>query len=249
MPHRNKRDGSRLLLAALFSIHGAAWAQEKPQLHGDVGAAVYRTPAITRTADRGTVVLPYIYADWGRWYGRVDTFGFKALPLGAGHLELAARVSFEGYRPANAAFDKRSTPLPIGLGTFQETPYGAFIAYAFHDANSGGTLLDLSYAAEFGSGRLHVYPQVGIERRSARYVRHLYGVGAAEATRAAIPTYSPGSSLSPNAAVAVDYELTKTVKVTAQVRRRWLDSSISASPLANTRTQTSGLLALTRTFQ
>lgn len=236
------------LAATVTSIAASAQATGS-HVTGDVGAALYRTPAITRTAGRSNVVLPYIYAEAGRFYGRVDTFGYEALPIGMGHLELAARVSFEGFAPANAAFDKRSTPLPIGIGTFQETPFGAFILYGFHDLESGGTLLDVSYAAELGKGTLHVYPQVGFERRSATYVRHLYGVSTPEAARAATTAYAPGASVSPNAAIAVDYAFAPTLKLTGQVRRRWLDTSITGSPLVNARTQTSALIALTRTFR
>ncbi len=236
------------MLIAMALCATAAWSQAAPKLEGDIGRAAYRTPPVARTADRSTVVLPYVYADYGAFYGRVDTFGYKATPLGKGHLELAARVSVEGYRPGDAAFGKRATPVPIGLGTFQETPYGAFFAYGFHDATSGGTLLDLSYAAEFSVGPLHVYPLAGIERRSARYVDHLYGVNAAEALRAGVAAYSPGASTTPSAGIALDYPVAERLKLTAQVRRRWLDRSITASPLVDAKAQTSGLVAIARSF-
>lgn len=242
--------GHRRLLAGAALLHGlASWAQTSPQLQGDVGVALFRTPAIASTADRSNVVLPYVYADDGAWYARVDTFGFKAMPMGHGFLELAARASFEGYRPRNTALDRRSTPLPMGLGSFQETALGAFFVYGFRDPVSGGTLLDVSYAAELGRGRVHVYPQIGFERRSARYVRHLYGVGAAEALRSGVAGYVPGSSATPSAALGVDCELTRSLKLTGQIGRRWLDRSIDASPLVDARSQTTGLLALTRTFR
>lgn len=240
---------NKLLVGTVLWTALASWAQTASQLQGDVGLALYRTPPITHTNDRSNVVLPYLYADDGAWYARVDTFGYKAMPLAMGHLELAARVSFEGYRPGNAALDKRSTPVPIGLGTFQETPVGAFILYGFGDPVSGGTLLDVSYAAELGAGRVHAYSQVGFERRSTRYVRHLYGISAAEALRGGTASYLPGSSTTPNAAIAIEYELTTHLKLTGQLRTRWLDRSISRSPLVDSRRQTSSLLALTRTFR
>ena len=225
------------------------WAQTNSQLHGDLGVAVFRTPAITSTTDKSNAVLPYVYADYGAWYGRIDTFGYRVVPMGKGYLELAARVSLEGYRPSNPAIDKRSNPIPIGLGSFQKTPYGAFFLYGFGDPVSGGTLVDVFYAVEFGLGPLHVYPQVGFERRGASYVQHLYGVSAAESVRSGAPIYSPGSSVTPKAAIAIDYELMKSLKLTGEIERRWLDESIYHSPLVNSRTQTKGFLALTRTFQ
>lgn len=240
--------GALLVAAASLAAHDVSHAQAS-SLHGDVGLATYRTPAITATTERSNAVLPYLYADLGPWLARVDTFGYRMLPLGNGHLELVARVSFEGYRPENPLLAARSTPLPIGIGTFQETRLGAFIVYAFRDALSGGTFVDASYGAELDVGSFHVYPQIGIERRGARYVRRLYGLDAVQAVRSGMASYAPGSSTMPNAAIAVDRELTPTLKLTAQLRRRWLDRSVSDSPLVNSRSQTSGLLAVTRTFR
>lgn len=234
-----------LALAACLSCG----AQTSEGLVGDVGGALYRTPAITRTTERSNTVLPYLYADAGRWYARVDTFGVRMLPLGAGSLELAASVSFEAYRPANAAFDNRSTPLPVGVGSYQETPVGAFFLYAFRDLASGGTLLEATYAAELDAGPVHFYPQLGLERRSARYMQHLYGVGEAEAQRASLAAYAPGGSVTPGVALAMDYALTDLLKLSAQVRKRWLDASFTASPLVDARTQVTGFVALTRTFR
>lgn len=238
-----------LLLAAALMSAALSWAQTKPSLEGDLGLALYRTPPVTRTADRSTLALPYVYAGYGAWYGRVDTFGYKALPTGQGHLELAARVSTEGYRPSDATLDKRATPRPVGLGSFQETSIGAFFLYAFRDTVSGGTLIDLSYAAELGLGPVQVYPQAGVERRSARYAQHLYGISAAEALRSGLARHEAGHSVTPNVAIAVDYPLGQELKFTGQIRRRWLDRSMTDSPLVNTKTQTSGFLALTRSFK
>jgi MipA family protein len=238
----------KILLASACLSMPVCWAQADARLDGDVGLALYRTPPITRTADSSNIVLPYLYADYGALYARVDTFGYKIAPMGMGHLEIAARLSFEGYQPINAALDKRAAPRPIGLGTFQETPYGAFFLYALRDTTSGGNLLDLSYAAELDLGVVHVYPQAGVERRSAKYVQHLYGIDAVEATRSGLTPYSPGSSVTPNAAIAVEYRFEKNLKLTYQVRKRWLDKSISDSPLVDVKTQTTSFLALTRTF-
>jgi outer membrane protein len=237
-------------------VAGAAMAATLPlraqtdlQLHGDVGAALFRSQAITSTADKRTVVVPYIYADYGPWYGRFDTFGYRMLPMGYGYLEVAARVTLEGYRPSNPAIDRRSTPLPIGVGSFQETPFGGFFLYAFADPVSGGTFLDATYALELGEERVHFYPQLGVERRSSKYVQHLYGVSAGEASRGGAPMYSPGSAVTPKAAVAIEYRVSDSVKLTGEVEKRWLGKSIYDSPLVISRTQTVGFFAVTQTFQ
>lgn len=235
---------------ATLALH-ASHAQEldKTKLVGDVGMAMYKTPAITRTHENNNVVLPYVYADYGDAYARVDTFGYKIAPLGVGHFEVATRLSFEGYQSDIAGIDRRSRPKPLGVGTFQETPYGAFILYAFRDATSGGRLIDATYAAEFVIGDWHFYPQLGVEQRDQKYVEKLYGVDRVEAQRSGLPIYTSSHSISPNAAIAVEYPLIDQLKFSLQLRRRWLDKAIYESPLVNTKQQTSGFIAISKTFE
>lgn len=171
------------------------------------------------------------------------------LPLGYGHLEATARMSFEGYQPTNRALGKRKTPRPIGLGAFQETPYGAFFLYGFQDVVSGGSLIDATYAAEFEWGGLHFYPQLELERRSGRYVENLYGVNAVESAQSGLPVYKPGNSIAPNAAIAIEYPFMGNLKLTFQIRKRWLDKSIYESPLVDVNHQTLTFLAISRMFK
>ena len=117
------------------SIYGAWRLSVAPMLAmaqsagfvGDVGGMVSTFGATVKGAERSTSVLPYVYGDWGPLYARVDTLGVKTLPVGNGHLELAARISTEGYKAGKTAFPAagdRSSPLPIGVGTFQRTALG-----------------------------------------------------------------------------------------------------------------------------
>lgn len=226
-----------------------AFAQAEYKLKGDVGAALYRTPAITRTADNSNTVMPYVYADFGPFYARINTLGYKATPLGTGYLEVATRITLEGYQSAQAGIADRASPLPVGLGTFQKTAYGAFFLYDFYDPKSGGNLLDLTYAAKFRVGHVNFYPQIGIERRSAQYVQHLYGINATEATASHLPTYSAHSSTVPNVGLTAEYALSPHYSLTYQLRKKWLDKSITDSPLVNATGQTTSFLAVTRSFQ
>ncbi len=240
-----------LLLSLAANAQTATYSSDdKPQLQGDVGIAFYRTPPITRAAGDANVVLPYAFADYGNFFARVDTFGVKLMPLGAGSLELSGRLSFEGYKSVGYnGIQERSRPVPVGLSTFQETPYGAFFLYSFYDVTSGGTLLDALYAAEFKLGAMTIYPQLGLERRSAKYVQHLYGVSALENAVSKLDVYNPGNSLSPNFGVAFAYPLENDYSLTLQVRKKWLDSSITDSPLVNSKSQLSSFLSLTRSFK
>jgi outer membrane protein len=233
--------------AAAYAL--SAFAQSTHSLAGEVGLGLYRTPAITKSTSQTNTALPYVYADYGPVYARVDTFGYRLLPMGLGHLEVATRLSFEGYQSDVTGIEQKHRPKPYGLGTFQETPYGAFIFYTFRDATSGGNLFDASYAAEFVVSDWHVYPQLGLERRDRKYVNALYGVSPAEAARSGLATYAAGNSYSPNAAIALEYPLAQRFKLTLQLRKRWLDKAIYDSPLVDVKQQTSGLIAISQTFQ
>ncbi len=237
------------LLSVAFICSSSVCAQPEHTLKGDVGVAVYRTPAITHTTESANTVLPYTYADYGPFYARINTLGYKAMPLGAGHLEVSARVTLEGYKSSQAGIRERTSPLPVGLGTFQKTAYGAFFAYGFYDPNSGGSLVDLMYAAKFQLAGVNFYPQVGVERRSAKYVQHLYGVSAAEATASGLSAYSAQSSTSPNLGLTAEYLLNDNYTVSYQLRKKWFDTAITSSPLVNTHSQTTSFLALTRSFK
>jgi outer membrane protein len=244
------------VLAASVFLTGMATAQPAPvsyKLTGDVGAAVYGTQSIIRGKSNETTLLPYLFADYGRFFARVDTFGFKALPVGNGYLELVGRVSQDGWR-ANIAplggLTDRKTPLPIGIGTFQQTPYGAWIVNAFVNAGSGrGNLLEATYAAEIKLGSLSLYPQLGIERRSAQYTNYLYGVSAAESLASGYAAYNAGASTTPVLGLAADYSLTENWIVNLQLRRKWLDSAVTNSPLVVRKTQDMGYVGLSYRFK
>ncbi|MDB5963877.1 MAG: outer membrane protein [Polaromonas sp.] len=244
------------LAAASLLASPAAHAQPAPidyRLTGDVGGAVYSTQSIIRSRSNDSTVLPYGFFDYGRVFARVDTFGVKTLPMGYGYLELVGRVSQEGWRADTAALrglNDRKTPVPLGIGTFQRTPYGAFFLNAFVDANkSRGALFEGVYAAEFNLGRVSFYPQLGVEHRTAKYTNYLYGVTAAESTASGYAAYSAGASTTPLIGLAVDVPLGESWAVNLQLRRKWLDSAITNSPLVSRKTQDTAFVALSYRFK
>jgi MipA family protein len=123
----------------------------------------------------------------------------------------------------------------VGLGTFQETPWGGVFADAFVDTVSGGTLLEASYAAELPLGSLILYPQAGLARRDARYDAHLVDVHAASTT--------PVLQLSG--------ELPLGGAWVALAHAQWepLAGAVRASPRVGTRSRASALLALAWRFR
>jgi outer membrane protein len=244
-----------IFLAALGGT-SAAHAQIEPltnRLVGDVGGTIYATQSFVRSHANDTTVLPYLFADYGRFFTRVDTFGVKTLALGYGYLELAGRASFEGWRantPALIGLSDRRTPVPLGLSTFQQTPYGVFIANAFVDANkSRGSLFEASYVAEFKLGQASIFPQVGFEHRSAKYSNYLYGVTTAESIASGYTVYTAGASTTPILGLGMDLPLGESQWfINLELTRKWLSSSIYNSPLVTRKTQDFGLVALSYRF-
>jgi len=244
------------VLAASVLIAGSVAAEPAPvsyQLTGDVGGAVYGTQSLIRGKNNEATVLPYLFADYGRFFARVDTLGIKTLPIGNGYLELLGRVSQEGWR-ANSAplvgLTDRKRPLPVGIGTFQQTPYGALMVNAFVDAgSSGGSLLEATYAAEVKLGSLSLYPQLGVERRSAKYANYLYGVTPAESAASGYAAYNAVASTAPVLGLAADYSLTENWIVNLQLRRKWQDSAITNSPLVVRKTNDTAYMGLSYRFK
>lgn len=235
---------------------GIAQAQPTPlkyQLTGDVGGAMYGTQSVIRSKSNDTALLPYAYADYGRFFARVDTLGIKTARMGYGYLEFSGRISQDGWRADTAALSglkDRKRPIPLGIGTFQETPYGGFFVNAFVDANkSHGALLEATYAAEFKVGSWSFFPQVGLEHASAKYNNYLYGVTLAESAASGFSTYNAGASTAPTLGLGVDVPLGAPWVLTMQLRRKWLGSSVQGSPLVSRRTQDTGFIAVSYRFR
>jgi len=246
MPGAIRRRAGALLAACLLAPCAHAGTLDEPGLSGDVGIAA---AWMQSTAPGGTSrlePLPYVYAEDGRFFFREDTFGVKLVPLGWGALELAARVSTEAADGAARGLPARRNPRPVGLGTFQETPWGGLFVDAFVDGVSGGTLLEASYAAELDLGPFTFYPQAGVARRSARYENHLAGVAADDAT--GVRAYVPGASTTPMLGLSGELPVAAHWVVVAQFQRACYDAAVRESPRVRSHGQSTALLALAYRF-
>ena len=219
---------------------------------GDLGAAVFRTSSYVNTVSSSTDVLPYAYLDQGRFFARIDTFGVKTIPVGYGYLELAGRINFEGFSTQHLlGLSSRKDPVLLGLGTYQETPLGGFFFNVFYDANnSGGYLSDLMYAAEFQlPKKLVVYPQLGLEYKSKKYTNYFYGVSPSESSQGGYAQYLAPSSISPYLGFLLEVPVAQNWNMHALVKRKFIDSAISNSPIVNQRYQDIYFLSLDYRFK
>lgn len=245
-----------LLYALLMSFSCPTYAQEATSevdlpehLTGHIGPGLLRTERnILGKSDKNTV-LPYAYFDYKRFFARFDTFGFKTVKMGAGYLDLAARVNFDRM-DAERGLNRRSNSVPIGIGTLQETLFGAFFLNAFYDFNkSHGTLLEAIYAGRINVGHAQIYPQVGIERRSASYNNYFYGVTESESTASGFREYHASASTTSMLGLSIDVPITGNWVGSITFRRKWLGNGIANSPIVNHSTETMSLIAIKYHFK
>jgi len=227
-----------VLVAALLSASlwpAGAQAGEPWRWSGDLGVGVERTQASAPGASARTWALPYAYGDCGPLFIREDTFGARLVPVGWGALELVGRASTEGTDADGPGLAHRANPRPVGLGTFQETPWGGVFADAFVDTVSGGTLLEASYAAELPAGPVTFYPQAGVTRRSARYDQHLFDVHAASTT--------------PVLQLSAELPFAQRWVLLAHAQAEPFSRPVRESPRADRRARVSALVALAWRFK
>ena len=223
------------------------------KIDGDIGVGAYYTRSIVRGKSEPVSVLPYGYFDYGRAFVRIDTFGIKTARVGYGYLELVGRVMLDGFKADTSSLQgmtDRKDSIPLGIGTFQETPVGGFFVNAFHDVNkSNGNLFEALYVGELKASRFTFYPQLGAEYLSGKYTSYFYGVSAAESAASRYSAYQPGGAFNPFAAVLIDTELTRDYHLNFYMRHKWLAGSLQDSPIVGRKTMDTAFISLSYRFK
>lgn len=246
--------GIGLLGIGTASAQAHTEAGEFPlRVEGDIGLGAYYTRSIIRGKTEPVNILPYGYFDYGRMFARIDTFGVKTVRMGYGYLELAGRVSLNGFKTDTASLQgltERKNPVPLGIGTFQTTPVGAFYVNAFHDVNkSQGNLFEVIYLGKWATSGVTFYPQIGAEYLSNKYVSYYYGVSAQEATTSQYAAYQPGGAFNPFLVLQIDARITEEWHLNFYLRHRWLASSIQDSPIVGSKGMDTAFVALSYRFK
>ncbi len=242
----------------IITVFGSNFAQAQSsefpvRIDGDIGFGSYYTQSIIRGNPDQAQILPYGNFDYGRLSMRVDTLSIKTMKLGYGYLEIAARFSQDGFS-TNVnnlhGLSGRQTSMPMGLGSLQITPIGAFYINCFHDINkSKGNLFETIYFAELDAPQVIFYPLAGAEYQSSDYVRYYYGVSPQEAVFSQYPAYQPAGAFNPLIGLMVDARLTEVYHLNFYLRRIWLGNDVQASPIVGQRTMDTGFIALSYRFE
>ena len=223
-------------------------------LVGDVGLAAYTSNLHIGTEGMQSFVLPYAFAEYKRAFIRIDEVGIKTLKMGYGYLEVIGKINLDNYKvrsPFNGNPINRSDPIPLGIGTFQETPVGGFFINAYHDfGKSKGALYEFSYFAEIETFRKVVlYPQLGIERQSSQYANYYYGISPGESIQTGYAAYSAPATNNLLAGVMIEIPVVENWYVNIYGKRKWMGGGINNSPVMNRSFQDSVLMAMAYRFK
>lgn len=224
------------------------------RLVGDIGAAVYSTQLNIGTQGTQSFVMPYGFFDYQRAFVRIDTAGIKTLKMGYGHLELVGKIMLDNYNVKslyNGATLNKLNPIPIGIGTFQETPIGGFFINAYHDfGQSRGALYEIQYFAELKPTHLFtLYPMAGIERQSAQFASYYYGVSTANSLQTGYTAYNATGSNNMMAGMLVEIPLVDNWILNVYGKRKWMGAGINNSPVMARSFQDNGFLAVAYRFK
>jgi outer membrane scaffolding protein for murein synthesis (MipA/OmpV family) len=246
MKHTRLSSPLAALVLTLSITHAGPATSAEARLTGDIGVGATRAQTQTLGAPAKTEALPYLNFEYGPLFTRVDSFGVKALPLGYGHVEFGGQYRGDGYD--SNVLNRRQNSVPLGLGTLQITPIGAFWLQVLHDfGKSGGNLLQARYLAELRLGPVTVYPELGVEYQSRAYTSYYHGTTDADAATLG-QAYRPGSALNPYVGAMVELRLADRWYLNAYARRTFSDNSIARSPLVVKGNFSSLLLALSYRF-
>lgn len=221
---------------------------------GDIGVAVYTSNLHIGTEGTQSLVLPYAFFDYQRFFARIDEVGIKTFKMGYGYFEVIGKINLDTYKvksSINGNSINRSDPIPLGLGTFQETPIGGFFVNAYHDfGKSKGALYELLYFAEIETyKKIVIYPQVGVERQSSQYANYYYGISPGESTATGYATYSAPATNNLLAGLMIEIPVVDNWYVNVYGKRKWMGSGINNSPVMNRSFQDNLFMALAYRFK
>ena len=200
---------------------------------GDLGLGAFSHQGTYRGESAQTDVLPYVYGEWGGFFGRVDTFGYRVAPMGKGFLEVGTRIvqdEMESSRLKRAGVRDRDNSLMLGVSTFQIISIGAVSMSLMQDVgDSKGQLLDVSWIGAFKpTAWLSIYPELGLEIMSSKYTRYFYGTRTGEGGYEA---YKPGMATNPYFAIHAGMPLAEDWNLALTIRNKALSEEISDSPI------------------
>ena len=221
---------------------------------GDIGAAVYSSKLNIGTNGSQSFVLPFGFFEYQRAFVRIDTVGVKTFKMGYGNLEFVGKLILDNYNitsPYNGSTINKLNPVPIGIGTFQETPIGGFFINAYHDfGQSRGALYELQYFAELSpTSYFTLYPLVGVERQSGQYANYYYGMSSQNALQTGYTPYTAKGTNNMMAGMLIEVPIVENWYANIYGKRKWMGTGINNSPVMMKSFQDNGFISIAYRFR
>ena len=221
---------------------------------GDLGIATYTNTLNIGSYGTQSTPLPYGFFDYKRFAMRIDQLALKTLELGLGYLEIVGKVDIDTYKvksTINGQTINKGYPIPIGIGTFQETPIGVFMVNAYHDFGpSNGNIFELNYFSEIEAiNKVVIYPQIGIERQTGQYANYYYGISTSQSQQTGYEVYSAQGSTNAIVGLLIEVPVINDWYLNIYGKRKWLGSGVNNSPVLTRSFQDTFFIALAYRFK
>lgn len=135
--------------------------------------------------------------------------------------------------PIEVKVPERDYAIELGIESMIDGDWGTATLRAFHDVSGTHEGYELSalYSWRWISGRFSVAPTVGVSYNSDRLNDYYWGVTPAEASQA-LPAYKAGGGFGFEAGVAMDYHISRNLRIALSFNYEELSDEVAASPLA-----------------
>lgn len=202
--------------------------------------------------DTNVAVLPSVFYDDGKYFGRGNQIGTYLVNDGENEVLAFVQTGGPSFDPDDAegdlaTLDERKWSGLIGASYMRTTPYGGFRAQLSTDftGHSKGTVGRLTYLGKLTPGKWTIYPSAGLEWADSDYNEYYYGISQKEANKSSLSTYKPDSSISPYISINGTYDINKDWDLFLGQSVKYLADEQYDSPMVDDRvdyTTTIGLL-------
>ncbi len=243
---------STQLTAGEWSVGGMLGGQRNP-LVGDDDHYAFLMPMVAYKGERFHANLGYPGINFFSGLSDVGGVGYSVIKQDQFNIDLVGKIRAMGIDPdddgALRGLDERKPGIDFGVSARWTTPVGELNAQLLKDVSnrSKGEEAILAYAYPFSMGKWTLRPEFGLSWQSSDLNDYYVGVDSHEVT-ATRTAYQAGSTVTPFAAVQMEYEINQQLHLLGGVGVSRLGDEISDSPIIKERNLAGGFVGLAYRF-
>ncbi len=184
--------------------------------------------------------MPVIMYDSDRFYIDDDVAGVYIVKNNTHEVDFGIGITDLEFNNDHASgvmrkLRTRKITAMASLNYQYKTNYGNFFTSFAADVldRHNGFTADASYEAPFQIGRLGVAIRGGFQWQSSKYNQYYFGISKEESRFTGLPSYNPGSTVSPYIDVSTMYSITKNWGIFLTGRYERMPSEIKDSPMVS----------------